>query len=305
MPLGKLPLVSIITPAYNAAQYLPATIRSVLAQTYANLEYFIIDDGSTDKTSAVVKSFSDSRIKYIHQENLGQSAARNLGISQAKGKYIAFLDADDFFLSDKILKQVNYLESHTNCDFCYCKIYHFFHSHPDKTYYFPINHPSGQVFKEILSANFINPLSVMVKKSVFEKHGGFGDSYRWIDEQFLWLKLAYHKVEFCYLNEPLGYCRLHENSFTNRQEYLLKSSEDYLKVLQEVKSWMDGGEYQKDLERVESEVRRKMFLGKLIAQKNILGRTLHSLYLFQRKLRLKHLKDNSPLLKNKAFLKND
>ena len=95
---------SIILPSYNRAQFLPRAIKSVLIQDFKDWELIIVDDGSTDTTKEVVESFvkHDSRIKYIWQENAERSAARNHGISKAKGEYICFLDSDDYYLSNHL-----------------------------------------------------------------------------------------------------------------------------------------------------------------------------------------------------------
>mgnify|MGYP001576085848 CR=1 FL=1 len=288
--MNEKPLVSVITPTYNAGAYLRDTIRSVLGQTYSNLEHIIIDDGSTDDTAEVVRAFSDPRVKYFHQKNSGQSAARNAGIAAAKGEYVALLDADDFFLPDKLSEQVGYLEAHPDCGFCYCKVYHFFHNDPGKTYYFAMENPSGYLFDKLLMSNFINPLSVVIRKDLLEKYGGFEPAYRWIDEQYLWLKLAYRKVKFCYLDKALGYCRLHKESFTNRPQYFQKSQEEYLKILQLIKTWMSETEISTyNLHKLEQKLKVRVALGKLIAGGNVFARLLHALYLLNRRRRLKHI----------------
>lgn len=89
--------VSIIVPVYNTASYLPSCLESLTSQTYSNIEILLINDGSTDSSETIIKSFQekDSRIRYFHQENRGVSAARNLGIEKAKGKYLCFVDSDD------------------------------------------------------------------------------------------------------------------------------------------------------------------------------------------------------------------
>jgi len=108
------PSVSVVTPTYNDAETLSRAIDSVLAQTYKEFEYIIVDDGSTDETESVVDSYDDPRIQYIqHEQNKGGSAARNTGIERAKKKYIAFLDADDEWLPEKLTVQVDCLEERT------------------------------------------------------------------------------------------------------------------------------------------------------------------------------------------------
>lgn len=91
---------SIIIPTYNRAAFLPKAIESVLAQTFADWELIIVDDGSTDNTKDVVSQYSDSRITYIYQENAERSAARNNGITHSVGEYVLFLDSDDYYLSN-------------------------------------------------------------------------------------------------------------------------------------------------------------------------------------------------------------
>ncbi|HPP11038.1 MAG TPA: glycosyltransferase family 2 protein [Defluviitoga tunisiensis] len=107
-------LVSIIMPTYNCANYIEESIISVIKQTYTNWELIIIDDCSTDNTKEVVNDYliRDSRIKYIRLDvNSGAAIARNKGMEQAKGKYIAFLDSDDLWMKDKLEKQIKFMES--------------------------------------------------------------------------------------------------------------------------------------------------------------------------------------------------
>lgn len=96
------PLISIVVPAYQAEKYIAATIDSVLRQTYSHFELIIVDDGCTDQTVQIIKSYHDSRIKIVSQSNQGLSAARNAGILAAKGEYVAFLDADDIWFPNKL-----------------------------------------------------------------------------------------------------------------------------------------------------------------------------------------------------------
>ena len=104
--------VSIITPTYNRADTLPATVESVIEQSFSNFEYLIVDDGSTDNTAEVVNGFSDNRIKYIQlQENSGANVARNEGIKRSQGDYITFIDSDDRWFENRLERTVDALES--------------------------------------------------------------------------------------------------------------------------------------------------------------------------------------------------
>ena len=102
-------LVSIILPTYNRAGLISAALDSLLRQTYQKWECIIIDDGSTDDTVDVLKTYDDPRIVYVYQENRGVSAARNTGISRCKGDMIALLDSDDEWLPKKLEKQLSYM----------------------------------------------------------------------------------------------------------------------------------------------------------------------------------------------------
>ena len=108
---GATPLVSVIVPAYNNAHFLPAAIDSILNQTFDNFELIVVDDGSTDNTQAVLAGFGD-RLRYVRKANGGPSSARNLGIQMARGQLIAFQDADDLWLPEKLALQVAYFHLH-------------------------------------------------------------------------------------------------------------------------------------------------------------------------------------------------
>jgi len=119
-------LVSIVMPSYNAGQFIEKSIQSVLSQTYDNFELIIIDDCSKDNTVDIIKKFSDKRIKlHINEINSGAAISRNKGIREAKGKYIAFLDAEDIWLKDKLEKQISFMEennyffSYTDYQICH------------------------------------------------------------------------------------------------------------------------------------------------------------------------------------------
>lgn len=105
------PLVSVIIPIYNAEKYLEDTINSVLAQTYSHWELILVDDGSTDNSLTICQQLQTEKTKIIQQENGGVSAALNTGISQSQGEYVAFLDADDLWLAEKLTKHIAHLES--------------------------------------------------------------------------------------------------------------------------------------------------------------------------------------------------
>lgn len=103
--ISNKPTVSVVIPTYNRAKYVTETIDSVLSQSYTDYEIIVVDDGSTDNTREALAPYMD-RIRYIHQQNSGVSAARNRGIKAARGKWIAFLDSDDIWLPEKLAVQI-------------------------------------------------------------------------------------------------------------------------------------------------------------------------------------------------------
>jgi len=116
-----MPEISVIMPVYNTASYLAQSIESVLNQTYSDFELIIVDDGSTDDSLKIINSYAakDKRIKVITQENQGQSVARNRALKEAKGKYITFIDSDDFYAKN-FLGQMHYAQKKTNADVVGC-----------------------------------------------------------------------------------------------------------------------------------------------------------------------------------------
>ena len=105
------PLVTVVIATYNMAGFLATAVRSALAQTYDPIEVLVIDDGSTDTTDEEMRQFEDERVRYVRQHNQGQAAAKNRGVLEARGEYIAFLDADDYWRHDKLALQMALFEN--------------------------------------------------------------------------------------------------------------------------------------------------------------------------------------------------
>ncbi len=209
MATKKEKLVSIIIPAYNASAYIKEAIDSALAQTYENCEVIIVDDGSTDNTKAVVSPFlKDRKVRYIFQANKGLAGARNTGIRASGGSYIALLDSDDIFLPDKIKEQVAALEARPDFGVCYCDLLHFTDTEPRKIYHHRYRYPSGDILESLLHRQFVNPLTVVVRREVFERHGYFDEGLRRSEDWDLWLRWAHAGVKFYYLDNVLARYRV-------------------------------------------------------------------------------------------------
>lgn len=176
--------VTVIIPAYNASRYLSQTIDSVLAQTFHNFELLVIDDGSTDDTAEVTRYYShkDSRVKLFSQPNQGVSAARNTGVRLAQGKFIAFLDADDQWLQDKIFAHVEHLNSESNLGISFGRVE--FMKHNGK----PTGQFSNSPLNKLKPQNFLseNPIitgsNPVVRREVFEQVGYFDENMSYAED---------------------------------------------------------------------------------------------------------------------------
>lgn len=157
-------LVSIITPAYNAAAYITETIESVLAQTYPNWEMLIVNDCSKDNTEEIVQSYAkkDKRIKLINlKQNSGAATARNTAIQNAKGRYIAFLDSDDLWKKEKLQKQIQFMQKNGYA-FTYTSYEHF--KETKENIQNQVQIPKSLNYNQALKGNKIGCLTVMLDK---------------------------------------------------------------------------------------------------------------------------------------------
>ena len=122
--MSEAPRISCIVPVYNGERFVAETVESILAQIYRPIEVLVVDDGSTDSTTKVLDGFG-TQISVIHQENAGQAAARNRGLDASRGQFIAFLDADDLWLPEKLAAQMAHLSAHPEADLCNCLMENF------------------------------------------------------------------------------------------------------------------------------------------------------------------------------------
>lgn len=187
------PTVSVVIPTYNRAHVVGRAIRSVLNQTYQDFEIIVVDDGSTDNTEEVVKSFNDPRIRYIrHEENRGGSAARNTGIRAARGAYIAFLDSDDEWLPEKLAKQVQKMTcSGDQVGFVYTGV-KVIDAETGRCLVEKVPFLEGNVYSQLLEGAFIGTCSsVMVRKTAIEEVSGFDEQLVSRQDWDCWIRIAY------------------------------------------------------------------------------------------------------------------
>lgn len=181
-------LVSVVIPTFNRAKVIDRAIKSVLAQTYKHIEVVVIDDGSSDSTQEIVSKFKG--IKYFKIENSGVSCARNIGVSKCLGDYIAFLDSDDEWVSDKIELQLEYLIKNPSVKIVYANEKWIRNNevvqkkkHHEKL--------SGLIFSKCLDQCFIGPSSVLMEKTLFDSFGGFDADYEVCEDFELWLRVSF------------------------------------------------------------------------------------------------------------------
>jgi len=213
-------LVSIITPSYNSERFISQTINSVLAQTYKDWEMIIVDDVSPDNSNKIIEEHikKDSRIKLIKLEkNSGPAVARNRAIEEANGRYIAFLDADDLWMPEKLKKQINFM-SVNNYELTYTN-YETMNENGVKLNSFIIS-PRRLDYKQLLKSNKVGCLSAIYDTKRIGKI--FMPLIKKRQDYGLWLRVL-KKIDYAYnVNEVLGTYRLMSNSVSSNKIDLLK-----------------------------------------------------------------------------------
>lgn len=206
------PVVSIIMPTYNRADYLKKAVQSVLDQTFTDFEIIVINNYSTDDTLDVISAFNDNRIKVINFKNEGIIAkSRNQGIIQSVGKYIAFLDDDDLWYPDKLELQIKYLDEHPDFDLVYSSAL-IIDEHGTRKGL--LNNyrdaKTGHVFLDLLYENFIPVLTVLMKRKIIDTNGLLNEdpSMRAAEDFEYWLRASL-KFNFGYIDKPLALYRIH------------------------------------------------------------------------------------------------
>lgn len=221
-----MPEVSVVIPTYNRASLLAEALESVLNQTYKYFEIIVVDDGSTDSTDAVIKPYIGS-IKYIRQNNQGNGAARNTGIKEAKGEFVAFLDSDDLWLPDKLEKQIKYLQEHPDVDMVYGNGI-IFGNTKDSGRSLISHKKARQLSKKVtlrdeFMKSTIRSSTILIRKNILDELGGFDPNLRvCVDGDFSLRTLSKYKVAF--MDDILIRYRKHDgNISSNREQRMIHS----------------------------------------------------------------------------------
>jgi len=220
MSMAELPLVTIVTPTFNNADYLSETIESVLSQTYDNIEYVVINDGSTDNTREILEQFKD-RCTVIHQENAGQSETLNRGWAKAKGTILGYISSDDRLGPECIAESVKVLESDNSIVATYCD--------------FDLIDSNGNWVRSVITENFDAKRltedlvcqpgpGAFFRSDAFNRVGGWNKELRQTPDFEFWLRLQL-VGGFKRIPENLADFRIHENSTSFRMVSVSNSDE--------------------------------------------------------------------------------
>lgn len=225
---NNTPVISIVLPTYNRAYILGKAIESVLAQTYADWELIIVDDGSVDNTEAVVQSYKDWRIRYVkHERNKGLAASRNTGIRESHGTYIANLDSDDVWLPTKLEKEMQKFQP--GIDVVYSMYERTLAN--NTTVCLPpqsINPKEGDLRSVFLAGNIISMQMAIVRRDIFERYGMFDESIEALQDWELWLRLAPH-CQFACVPEVLTVGSVQKDSIAKNKQKRLRGREAIFK----------------------------------------------------------------------------
>lgn len=217
------PLITCIIPVFNGERYLKESLDNAFQQTYRPIEVIVVDDGSTDGTKAVATSFG-TKVRYLSQTNSGPWVARNSGIQAATGMFVAFLDADDLWHSDKLTRQISRFRDRPELDVSVTMVQNFWES--------GLQQEENKFRDERISQaipGYTCP-TMLAKRSQFEKVGLFNKTLRHAAATDWFLRAAREGTVVELLREPLLFRRLHESN--RSRVHASNSRDEYLKILQ-------------------------------------------------------------------------
>jgi glycosyltransferase involved in cell wall biosynthesis len=223
-----MPVASVIMPCYNHAKFVVESARAVLNQSFSDLELILVDDGSRDGSVELIQDLAreDSRVNAIIQErNFGASHSRNVGLKVARGDYVGFCDADDVWKRDKLKLQIELLTTNPRYDVTYCESEIIDERGQPTGIVFSDLFPQDlitpdTVFERLCQTNFINTQTVLLRRHCIEEDGYFDESIKWVEDWWLWIRLA-RKHRFLYDSRVLAQYRTHGEStrLTQKRSY--------------------------------------------------------------------------------------
>jgi len=218
---SNLPLVSIVIPVYNAAAYLKEAIDSVLAQDYPKVELIVLNDGSTDSSTDVLKSYPAGSFIWMSHSNMGQSATLNKGWNMANGDILSYLSADDALLMEATSQSVELLQQVQSVVMTYCDYILMDNDSEDIRRVFAPDYDYERMVSDIV----VQPgPGVFFRKEAFEKIGGWNIAYRQVPDLEYWLRLGL-EGEFYHIPQPLAKFRVHNGSQSFTESSVQKAEE--------------------------------------------------------------------------------
>lgn len=239
------PPVSVIIPTYNRSDLVQQAIDSVLAQTLPAFEIIVIDDGSTDDTEQAMRHYG-AQICYVRQENRGESAARNRGIGLARGEYVGFLDSDDFWHPTKLERQLEVLQTDPSTGLVYCqalKIDAAGKRLPGPIFSAEIN-STPATFENLCRKNLFAPSTVVMRRTLLDKVGGFDEAIQYGEDWDLWLRSAL-VMQIQGIPDPLASVRIHQGGqwWFPKPEKVQRVLADHIRLLSKAFDlWSDHSE---------------------------------------------------------------
>jgi glycosyltransferase involved in cell wall biosynthesis len=214
--MEKQPLVSVIIPAYNSASYVAQAVDIALAQSYAPLEIIVVDDGSSDNTAEVLKPYEE-RIQFVQQANHGPAHARNTAIRRARGELLAFLDADDQWLPEKLALQVPHFLGNPKVGVVHSDwVVLDMETGQRRPSTRPHHLGVGNCYRRLFDDIYVNTPTAVVRRECLERVGMFDEELRVYEDYDLMIRIARH-YEFAYLAQPLLIYRKHPHNTTRNQ----------------------------------------------------------------------------------------
>lgn len=199
-------MVSVIVPVFNGERFLAETLDSLRAQTFSAWEALLVDDGSSDGTASLMSKYAreEPRFKVLkHDQNYGLSAARNTGIAQATGEWVALLDGDDVWIPSKLERQLSIAKDNAKANFLFCNYWVWDGTTTLRTRYQKKRRfPAGDVSRELRRFNLFAPSSVVIKKETLSKAGPFDPELRAVEDWDMWLRIAEGRIYALGVWEP-------------------------------------------------------------------------------------------------------
>ena len=265
------PLVSVIIPAYNAAQYITDAIKSVLAQDYKNFELIIINDGSTDDTEQIITSFKDDRIRYMSQGNRGLAATHNIGIMKSKGEFIIKLDCDDMMTPDFISKHIKQFAEHPEADLVYCDDYLIDeNTNPIRIIERPEYSERNILIRDLFRNGFpVVPFRTCIKRSVFDRIGFFDENLLVAEDYDMMRRFVMHGLKVCHLKGAMYLRRITKNSLSRKSS--AQKAKSHFDVVRRYAETFAHDELFPDMDWKSIDIGKRRILAKCLSAKTFLA----------------------------------